>query len=355
MKGLNSNILNPYTRQFHLIQFILWATYGAIFRLSWLGYDYIPPENFWFAVYVIGGYLATTILAFLYWQLRQHSFPKQFVIATIASVILGITWRICFNYFDFHFLLDEPPKDVDAFYYVLGGTSSVIHLIAWSTGYLLISYYYMFKKERERSILAELHAKEAQIKQLHQQVSPHFLFNVLHSVDTLLIKQDIERSREMVSTLGQYLRNSLSIEPDASITLADEIKSAQSYLRIGQLRFGEKLEVQWNLDEKLDKFTVPALILQPLLENAIKHCIDKSVHGGRIEIRTERLDGRIFISVLNEAFGEPQQTKKPTGLGIGLENIKARLEIYYGTRASLHTKQEKDGEFTAIIKIGDEP
>ncbi len=353
MKDLKNNILNPFSRQFHIIQLSLWATYGLIFRLSWLGYDYVPPETVWFALYVFGGYIATNLLAILYWQNRKRSFIKQFLIAAIASILLGMAWRFGFNYIDFHFLLDEPPEDVDGFYYILGGTSSVIHLVAWSTGYLLIAYYFMFKKEREKSVLAELHAKEALIKQLHQQVSPHFLFNVLHGLDTLLIKKDIDQSRHMLASLGQYLRSSLSTEPDSSVPLADEIKNAQSYLNIEQMRFGEKLQLNWNLDPKLDQFNVPCLILQPLLENAIKHCIDKSVHGGKIEIRTEKVEDSILISVFNHCFGAIKHTDCSNGLGIGIENIRARLDIYYGSRAVLETRHGEEGEFTAVIKIGD--
>lgn len=352
MKDLKNNILDPYARHFHIIQIALWATYGLIFRLSWLGYDYVPPETIWFALYVLGGYIASNLLALIYWQIRRKSFISQFLIAAITSITIGITWRFCFNYIDFHYLLDEQPQQVDGLYYVLGGTSSVIHLVAWSTGYLLIAYYFMFKREREKSIMAELHAKEAQIKQLHQQVSPHFLFNVLHSLDTLLIKKNISQSRDMVANLGQYLRNSLSTEPNASVQLADEIRNAQSYLKIEQMRFGEKLDLEWKLDPKLDQFEVPCLILQPLLENAIKHCIDKSVHGGKIEVITEKVANNINITVINSCFGAMQHNDASGSLGIGLENIRARLDIYYGTRASLETKDGNEGEFTATIKIG---
>lgn len=353
MKGVNNNILNPFSHQFHILQAGLWATYGLIFRVSWFGYDYVPPPSLWFALYIFGGYLATSILAIIYWKNRHRTFVAQFLIAALASIIMAIGWRFCFNYIDFHYLIEEQPKDVDGVYYFLGGTSSVVNLVAWSTGYLLIAYYFKFKREREKSVLAELHAKEAQIKLLHQQISPHFLFNVLHSLDTLLIKKNIDQSRDMVANLGQYLRSSLSTEPNASVPLGEEIKNAQSYLKIEQLRFGEKLKLEWNLDKSLDEFEVPCLILQPLLENAIKHCIDKSVHGGKIEVRTEKLDDRIYISVTNNCFGAIKHSDNSNGLGIGLENIAARLEIYYGARAFLDTRHGEEGEYTATIEIGD--
>lgn len=353
MMDLNNSILNPYARPFHAIQLSLWATYGLIFRLIWLGYDYVPPETLWFAFYVSGGYIASSLLGFIYWKIKKRAFLSQFLIAAFTSIAFGLIWRFCFNYIDFHYLLNEPPEDLDVLYYVLGGTSSVIHLAAWSTGYLLLAYYFLFKKERERSIMAELHAKEAQIKLLHQQVSPHFLFNVLHSLDTLLIKKDINQSRDMVASLGQYLRSSLSTQPDASVPLVDEIGSVQSYLKIEQMRFGNKLKLDWNLDQNLDQFEVPCLILQPLLENAIKHCIDKSVNGGRIEVRTEKINHQIFISVFNSCYGAIHHSDGSDSLGIGLENIRARLDIYFGSRATLETREGDEGEFTAIITIGD--
>lgn len=353
MTNVENDLLNPLKRTFYAVQLVLWTSYGIIYRLIWLGYDYyVPPVALWYLVYVIGGFISTTLLAMIYWKIRDNNFYIQFAAAIVASASIAVVWRFGFNYFDFHYIDAKPPENLHFFRYIIGGMSSVIQLLAWSIGYLLIAYYLKYKDQQSRAIKAELQAREAQIKQLHQQISPHFLFNVLNSVDTLLIKKNTDEAREMVARLSDYLRQSLSDKRSYSCTLKEEIANARSYLEIEKVRFGDKLDVSFSCDEQADEIVVPSLILQPLVENAIKHSISNSLHGGSIEISTACVDNKLSISVINQCSGAISDggTDKDS-LGIGLKNTTARLDVFYDGRANLNIQKPTGNKFIVTIDI----
>lgn len=353
MTNVENDLLNPFKRIFYGVQLVLWTSYGIIYRLIWLGYDYyVPPVALWYLVYVLGGFLSSTLLAMIYWKIRDKNFYIQFAAAIVASASIAIVWRFGFNYFDFHYIDAKPPENLHFFRYIIGGMSSVIQLLAWSIGYLLIAYYLKYKDQQSRAVKAELQAREAQIKQLHQQISPHFLFNVLNSVDTLLIKKNTDEAREMVARLSDYLRKSLSDKRSYSCTLKDEIANARSYLEIEKVRFGDKLDIKFNCDEAAGEIVVPSLILQPLIENAIKHSISNSLHGGSIEITTIRENEKLKLLVINQC--SELMIKGDTdnkNLGIGLTNVAARLDVYYNGKAQLDIESSTSDKFIVTIDI----
>ena len=349
------NIIDPTKQPFYLIQIPLWIIYGIIYRSIWIFYGkYTPPDLKWIIIYVTGGFICSTLAAHLYWRIRNKSFILQFFVASVMSALLGVTWRFTANFMDYQVFGDVPISQLNVFKNLIGGMASTIQLVAWSAAFLLIAYYKKYKDEETRAIKAELQAKEALVKQLHQQISPHFLFNVLNSVDTLLMKEDIGQARSMVEKLSSYLRHSLKEAKQYHCTLFQEIENARRYLEIEKVRFGDKLEVQWDCTPDVNDFPVPRLVLQPLIENAIKHSISKSVHGGVITISTFFEDETIRISVTNRRHHSEQETtptEKQDGFGIGLTNTKARLNVFYDESANLIVNESAAGEFSVIIEI----
>ncbi|MEX0298159.1 MAG: sensor histidine kinase, partial [Kordiimonas sp.] len=274
--------LNPYGKKFILFQLVFWFLYFFVYRSLW--FSYTPPAVSWSAAYMFTGWLSTTLLAMTIWSTRRKSFKTQIMVGGLGCVFFGVLWRVNIHAIEWHILEVDIPEVITPFAYIHNGFFATVHLMAWSAGYFLIAYYTQYLHQQERAAKAELLAKEAQIKLLHLQISPHFLFNVLNSLDTLLIKENINESREMLSKLSLFLRQTLSEEPTHKITLKEEIERTKSYLDIELVRFRDKLKINWNCDPKLDEFSVPSLILQPIVENAIKHCVGKSMHGGIIEI-----------------------------------------------------------------------
>ena len=191
-------------------------------------------------------------------------------------------------------------------------------------------------RRRDEYIAAEQTATEkeltvARLNLLHAQVEPHFLYNTLASAQ-LLTRSDPARAEQMLGHLIQYLRRSLPRTEDEASTLGAELERAIAYLEIMKIRMGQRLAVQVDVPEALRATPLPPMMLQTLVENAIKHGLEPRTAGGTIWIRARRLDGEVAITVADD--GEGFNTKS-TGTGIGLKNVRERLRLMHGNGAAL--------------------
>jgi signal transduction histidine kinase len=171
----------------------------------------------------------------------------------------------------------------------------------------------------------------AKLNLLHAQVEPHFLYNTLASAQ-LLTRSDPQRAETMLGYLIQYLRHSLPRTQDEPSTLGEELERALAYLEILKIRMGPRLDVQVDVPENLRATPLPPMMLQTLVENAIKHGLEPRTAGGTVWIRARRDDGTVAITVADDGNGFNAQT---TGTGIGLKNVRERLQLLYGGRAAL--------------------
>jgi len=202
---------------------------------------------------------------------------------------------------------------------------------------------------REASLrAAEAHslARDAELHALRMQINPHFLFNSLHSI-AALTTQDGARAREMCIRLSDFLRSSLGLGKRDSIPLREELALARSYLEVEQVRFGARLQFIEDIPESCRDCDVPALLLQPLVENAVKHGIAGLVEGGTIRLSVERLDDSVRVAVEN-AF-DPE-APPPNRLGMGLPHVRRRLEVRYGDAASVEAGG-RDGVYRVELRF----
>ena len=210
--------------------------------------------------------------------------------------------------------------------------AALVFMLAGAVNYLLIAL-----DEREtvvaRALQAEIGAREAELRALRAQVDPHFLFNCLHSISSL-IGSNPAGARQMCIELAEFFRESLRAGAQARIPLSTEVDLVRRYLAIERLRFGERLEVKVEIDDDARDATVPPLLLQPLAENAVRHGIATLVAGGKVTMNVKKAGGRIAVSVENPYDPDEQQR----GTGIGLRNVRARLEASYGGSASLRAE-----------------
>jgi two-component system, LytTR family, sensor kinase len=197
-------------------------------------------------------------------------------------------------------------------------------------------------QELERAKLQQALA-ESELQALKSQLQPHFLFNTLHGISTL-IEVDKTRAREMVLKLSSLLRTVLQDGTADLIPLKEELKFAEAYLDIEKMRLGDRLEICWKIAPDMRELLVPPLILQPLVENAIVHGVACSREGGWLEIGVRRVEKGIELSVRNSVRG-----KGTPGSGLGLQNTKARLKYLYGDEASVDFAVSEDG--TANAKL----
>jgi two-component system, LytTR family, sensor histidine kinase AlgZ len=198
----------------------------------------------------------------------------------------------------------------------------------------------------EQSRESEVQAREAELRALKAQINPHFLFNSLNSI-TALTTVDPARAREMCIRLSDFLRSTLGLGERESISWREELALARVYLDVEQVRFGTRLQVEMNVDEACSDCLVPPLVLQPLIENAVKHGIATLVDGGTIKVDGAVRDGLLEISVEN---GFDPDSPSPRRHGIGLRNVRSRLETRFGDAATL-TAHVENNRFRAEMVV----
>lgn len=205
--------------------------------------------------------------------------------------------------------------------------------------------YHFFQKSRNQEITnLELEASktESELKNLRSQLNPHFLFNSLNSIRAL-VDLDPVKAKKSITTLSTLLRQSLVFGKENLVPLEQEISLAKSYLELEKIRFEERLDVKWNVDNQFSNFQVPPFTLQMLVENAIKHGISNLKEGGEVVISVYMEGENVIVEVVNSG-----NLKKVTDLGVGIQNIKQRLALQYGNKASF-TLEEANGKVIAKL------
>lgn len=282
----------------------VWAlvTLGVIRLSRWLPIErgrWLTP----LAVHVfLASIVAVAMVAYFMFLLRLDPLPDRGVDPFLEDFVFGLGL-----FFHFDFLI---------YFGVLG------------IGHTL-SYYDRF---RERSLEAARLAQrlaEAQLEALRLQIQPHFLFNTLHAISSLM-DEDVAGARRMVARLGDLLRLTLQKGQEQEVTLAEELEIVEQYLAIEQIRFQDRLTVEKEISRDALSCQVPSLLLQPLVENAVRHGIEPLDKGGRVRLRAVVEAGRLELEVADEGPGLKAGKSSQQRLGIGLSNVQARLEQLYG-------------------------
>jgi hypothetical protein len=219
---------------------------------------------------------------------------------------------------------------------MLVGLGSLGYLLSLTVHYLLLGYEASAEASR-RILQSQIAARDAELRALRAQVDPHFLFNALNSVAGL-IAPDPARARLMCQMLGDFLRDSLSLGRAARIPLGREVALAEQYLQIEQVRFGPRLVVRSRLGPEATDVPVPPLLLQPLVENAVRHGISTVVEGGTIEIAASRAESVAVITVSNPRDLDGVRR----GSGFGLDIVRRRLAAAFGDRSALAIEAAAD-------------
>lgn len=229
-------------------------------------------------------------------------------------------------------------------------------IIAWASLYLTLGYAREVREaERTASRYAQA-AQDAELRSLRYQVNPHFLFNTLNSLSSLVIKGENGRAEAMIQSLSGFYRTSLSSDPLEDVTLAEEVELQQRYLEIEGVRYPERLRTVIDVPAELENTRVPGMILQPLVENAIKYGVSRTTRPVTLTISARRVGDATQISITDDGEAMTAKTKGEIGgsNGIGLANVRDRIEARYGKRGRLDAKPTSEGGFAATITIEDE-
>ncbi|MCS3860050.1 sensor histidine kinase [Salinibacter ruber] len=293
---------------------------------------------------VLGGTL-TLGLRPLYRRLhrRDVSIPVIIAVSAVCSYVLSVGWTVLHRggvdlLWEW---VDGQPLTLRSFSGLINGALFYTFIpMAWSVLYFGVKYYQDVQAERERALAAEGQAHRARLQALRYQLNPHFLFNTLNAVSTLIVEQENEDAERMVARLSDFLRLTLECDSDVEVPLADELDFARRYLDIEQIRFGGRLVVQEDIEPEALSALVPPLLLQPLVENAVRHGIMPREEGGTLLIEAQRVGDRLLLRVADDGLGLSNDTD--TGSGVGLSNTKARLNSLYGEDHRF-TLQRADG------------
>src|SRR6266571_4187755 len=191
---------------------------------------------------------------------------------------------------------------------------------------------------------------KAQLNALRQQIEPHFLFNTLNAIAGLVRERRNDAAVNMIAGLSDFLRRVVEDSNRQQLTLGEEMEFLQKYLDIQKVRFAERLDLNVDVPEELFSARVPSLILQPMVENAVKHGIAKRVQGGLIRISAFRSNGRLTLSVYNDGPKLPPDWEK-TNSGIGISNVRTRLQGLYGDRFELNMRNQEPGGVEVSVSV----
>ena len=234
---------------------------------------------------------------------------------------------------------------------------------AWSALYYAINFYLQVEEQNDQLIRLENQATQAQLAMLRYQLNPHFLFNTLNSISTLVLLKQTEPANAMLSRLSSFLRYTLVNKPSARVTVAQEVETLQLYLDIERMRFEERLRTTFQIDPSTENCLLPSLLLQPLVENAIKYAVAPQETGAEITIATQLVGPLLRITVSdtgpglqspatdNRLSGMTYDGGEPVSTGVGLSNIRDRLGQAYGAQHRFETIEPVEGGFAVLIEI----
>lgn len=278
----------------------------------------------------IFGFTITLVLRSLYSKVYRM---KKYVVRThvFLLIITSLTWTQ-FKWITLQWLYNDPWKLMSWFDFGTWTTASLTMLATWTAGYYGIKSYMDNVEQRERAERAFHLAKEAQLKMLRYQLNPHFMFNSINAISTLILKKENDDAIVILEKLCDFLRYSLYTDPLKKIPVAEEVTMLNNYVDIEKARFRSKLQVKIITDNNAEALLIPSMLVQPLVENVLKHGMlpNKVIE---ITIVFSTCQGGLSISVTDngKGFEENEQCK----LGIGLTNCRDRLRLIYQQRARL--------------------
>ena len=337
-------------RAFWMLQAAGWSGYLLLRTVSSISNEISVDRIITAIIESIVGYCLTLLLSTLYGYYRRM--PRiTGILLTLATLALATLIYAVLDAFTVSFIkLDEPGISVSLVLAALFLNFTV--LAGWSALYFGINFYLIVEQQIDQMQILENQASHAQLAMLRYQLNPHFLFNTLNSISTLVLLKQTERANVMLSRLSSFLRYTLANEPTAHVTLAQEVETLKLYLEIEKMRFDDRMRPHFDIDTRVAKARLPSLLLQPLVENAIKYAVTPQEEGADITI-TARLTGeRVQIAVSDTGPGLIEAKPRPTlSTGVGLANIRERLVQAYGPDHRFDARTNPGEGFSVEIEI----
>jgi two-component system LytT family sensor kinase len=324
-----------------------WSAYGIAQYLGGLVYGKPPAYTKVILSAAICGFLLSAPLRYICRGLWNRAPAIMIAGALTSAYAIALTWRITVNlaydtFFEKHW---HSMPWIEYF----GGTLSATYLmVCWIGLYFGFRYYESMQAQREATLRAAALAQEAQFKMLRYQLNPHFLFNTLNAISTLILDNRNATANSAVTGLSEFLRYTLDQDPMKKVTVAQEVDALNLYLNIEKMRFGARLQLEFVIAPEASNVLMPSLLLQPLIENAIKYAVSPREQGGRIRIGGHVTGGMLQLEVADDGPGLIDTTRVANGRGVGVRNTRERLQVLYGERGSVSVNNTEPGLRVAL-------
>lgn len=352
--------VSPAVALYSILGFWLFYTILVSLRAAVIGFDAQVELAARRMVVAVIGIIVTWVLYLLLRRFDQRPLAVRIVAAFSLALPFALSMAAA-NYYMFNiydpvslFPDAEMQKKAAEENYVLvsiveDAISRFFFLSAWAGLYLALSYAGEARRVERRAARLERAAQQAELRSLRYQVNPHFLFNTLNSLSSLVMKDRRDEAEQMIMSLSNFYRTSLTGDPLDDVPLAEEVHLQKLYLDIESVRFPERLSTRIDIPAPLLSACVPGLILQPVVENAIKYGVSRT--SSPVEIRiTARQDGdRLHINVTDDGDNPPGE--RDGGSGIGLANVRDRLNARFGEDGQLVYGPRDTGGFAVLLTL----
>ncbi len=337
-------------RAFWTLQAVGWSGYLMLRGVSSVSNGLTLTSIIPVIIEAIVGYCITLLLSTMYGYYRR--IPRLIgLFLTIATLAAATFLYAVLDAFSFSFIQTATPGITIT--RMLGFVFlNFVTLAGWSALYFGINFYLIVEQQIDQMEHLENQASSAQLAMLRYQLNPHFLFNTLNSISTLVLLKQTERANAMLSRLSSFLRYTLANEPTAHVTVAQEVDQLKLYLEIEKMRFEDRMRPKFDIDPRAERARLPSLLLQPLVENAIKYAVTPQEEGAEICVTVRLAGERVQIAVSDTGPGLIDGRISPSlSTGVGLANIRDRLVQAYGPDHRFETRSTPAGGFSVEIEI----
>ena len=337
-------------RAFWLLQGAGWTGYLALRITSGIANGLGLPFLIQVLVSAATGYSMTLVIAAIYRFLIRKS-PLVIWLGSLATVLVSVA---AFSVIDawVYTMVNQGRTVVQIDLFLGSATLNTLLLAAWTALYYGINFFLIAERQTVQLLKLQATASSAQLAMLRYQLNPHFLFNTLNSISTLVLLKQTDRANAMLGRLSSFLRYTLVNEPEAQVTIEQEIETLKLYLDIEKMRFEERLQSRFDIDPRVAKARLPSLLLQPLVENAIKYAVTPQEEGAEIAVSARLAGERVRITVSDSGPGLNDATVRPSySTGVGLANIRDRLMQAYGPDHRFDSGNAPEGGFAVTVEI----
>lgn len=305
-------------------------------------------EQIGLTIFLVIGLLTTHFYRWFVKKRNWTALPVGKLIVRVIVSVFVLSFIILFSYTIslrlFNIFTFENLKNELLLLRIFINVSVIISL--WIATYFSVQYFRNYRKAQVQKLMQESLIKEATLNKLRSQLNPHFIFNSLNSIRAL-VSADPEKARDSITALSNIFRKTLQLDKSTKVPFSEELQIVEDYLKLEKIRFEERLDFSFNIEENVFRYGVPPLMLQTLVENGIKHGISNLTKGGILKLEGKEQDGKAVFTITNSGNIVENNGKRK---GYGLKNTRERLQLLYEGRASVKL-EETDNDFVKTTLI----